>query len=73
MLDRLHNLLTMRKRECLKSAEQDFDQLMEKIDDDQRQISQFEDHMRAQWDHVQKDVDQVKESVDVTLKKKTEE
>lgn len=56
-----------KKKQDLERAEGDFDELMQRVDDDEIDLSKLEGHMRAEWDDVHKEVESVRRGVDETV------
>jgi len=56
------------EEEKLSAAAQNFDELMGKVEEDQKDVTKLKGHMRAEWDDIGKDVDEVRQGVDKVMK-----
>jgi peptidoglycan hydrolase CwlO-like protein len=64
VLKELKKILKTKDEKELESATSEFDELMGKVDDDQKDLTQLERHMREEWGKIHKEVDDMTEDVD---------
>ncbi len=63
-------LFKTKDEKALSAATENFDELMVKVDEDQKDLSQFEHSLREEWEKINKDVDKVRGEVDDVVNKK---
>ena len=70
MLKRLKAIFKTQDEKKLESATENFDELMGKVDEDQKDLTRLEHHMREEWDKINGDMAQMKEGVDEVVSNK---
>ena len=68
MFKKLTTILKSKDEKELASAEEHFDELMGRVDEDQQDLSKLEHHMREEWDKISQEVKGVEKDVDEVLK-----
>jgi len=64
MFKQLKTIFKTKDEKELASATESFDELMGKVDEDQKDLTKLEHHMREEWDKINGDVNEMKAEVD---------
>jgi len=71
MLKELKKLLKNKDDKELGAAENDFDELMKKVDEDELVLEKLEKHVREEFDEIDDDVESISKKIDEVVEKET--
>lgn len=71
MFEKIKKLFQSKDDQKLIAAESDFDELMQKVDEDELDLTKLENHIREEFDEIGGDVEKINKEVDEVVEKKS--